>query len=187
MRKAPTPESVRCGPMIEFAGRNGAGRSAFRYAGYRALRFGLWGLGRTPGRARRKGRGGRGSRLGRGVGRRAGRGRGLTPDPPTASPYETSRQEDPASPTPPPRPQAGQEPEALHETASAMPADTRPRSSRVAVVDAARCTGCGACAAICPMGAIAVDAVASIETLRCAGCGLCVEECPQGAITLHRT
>ena len=75
---------------------------------------------------------------------------------------------------------------AIHEKASQMQAGARPRSSLVAVVDTASCAGCGACAAICPMGAIAVDTAASIETFRCAGCGLCVDECPQEAITLKK-
>jgi len=106
----------------------------------------------------------------------------------------------PRTPPPPPSPSGNdqqiealkaqvrtteQELKAINEKASQMQMGAR-RGSLVATVDAARCTGCGACAAICPMEAIAVDATASIETSRCTGCGLCVDECPQEAITLKR-
>ena len=77
-----------------------------------------------------------------------------------------------------------QELKAINENMSQMQMGGRRRSSLVATVDTARCTGCGACAAICPIGAIAVDAAASIETSSCTGCGLCVDECPQEAIAL---
>jgi ferredoxin len=54
----------------------------------------------------------------------------------------------------------------------------------VAQVDAGRCTGCGACVNVCPMGAVSLCGVARVDSTRCAGCGLCVEHCPVGAISV---
>ena len=55
----------------------------------------------------------------------------------------------------------------------------------IARVDAAVCTGCGICEAVCPTGAIAVSETAVIDEDACTGCGICVRECPVGAITLN--
>jgi NAD-dependent dihydropyrimidine dehydrogenase PreA subunit len=50
-------------------------------------------------------------------------------------------------------------------------------------VDGARCTGCGACVDVCPVGAIAlVDGKASVNEESCMGCEACVDVCPEGAI-----
>jgi len=50
-------------------------------------------------------------------------------------------------------------------------------------VDVTRCTGCGACAEVCPVGAIAlVDGKARVDEELCTGCGACVDACPEGAI-----
>ncbi len=52
------------------------------------------------------------------------------------------------------------------------------------VVDPALCTGCGACIAACPAGAITFDGdCARIDADLCTGCGTCVDECPIGAIS----
>jgi Fe-S-cluster-containing hydrogenase component 2 len=50
-------------------------------------------------------------------------------------------------------------------------------------VDAARCTGCGACVEVCPVGAIAlVGGKARVDEETCIGCEACVTTCPEGAI-----
>ena len=46
------------------------------------------------------------------------------------------------------------------------------------VVDAAACTKCMACEAVCPAKAISVDDMPSIDQIACIGCGACVSECP---------
>lgn len=51
-------------------------------------------------------------------------------------------------------------------------------------VEAENCTGCGECAAICQMAAIAVEDVAFVEKDRCIGCGLCVSVCDFDAMRL---
>lgn len=50
-------------------------------------------------------------------------------------------------------------------------------------VDVARCTGCGTCVEVCPVGAIAlIDGKACVEEEPCTGCGVCVDACPEGII-----
>ena len=44
------------------------------------------------------------------------------------------------------------------------------------------CTGCGACAAVCPVGAIRITCTAEIDRAVCIGCGACARNCPMGAI-----
>jgi MinD superfamily P-loop ATPase len=53
-----------------------------------------------------------------------------------------------------------------------------------ALVKAADCNGCGACAGACRFEAIWMDAVAAVNPLRCEGCGVCVRTCPGQAISL---
>lgn len=48
------------------------------------------------------------------------------------------------------------------------------------VTDAAKCTGCGACAPMCPMGSIRADNVAEVAGI-CIKCCACVKGCPTGA------
>ena len=54
----------------------------------------------------------------------------------------------------------------------------------VAVTDAARCTGHGACLAACPFDARALQDGRAQLVNACLGCGLCVEACPEGAIAM---
>jgi len=50
-------------------------------------------------------------------------------------------------------------------------------------VDAALCTGCGACVDECQSGAIAVvEGMAEVDEAACSGCLACVDTCPQGAL-----
>ena len=50
-------------------------------------------------------------------------------------------------------------------------------------IDVTRCTGCGACVEVCPVGAIAlVDGKARVDEKLCTGCRACMDACPEGAI-----
>ena len=51
------------------------------------------------------------------------------------------------------------------------------------IVDKETCVGCGACVAICPVGAISLEDKAHIDADSCIGCGACVNACPVGAIS----
>jgi MinD superfamily P-loop ATPase len=56
-------------------------------------------------------------------------------------------------------------------------------SGHEAVIDPARCTGCGLCASMCRYDAIEPDGdVYRIAPLRCEGCKVCVAFCPEQAI-----
>ncbi|MEA3406650.1 MAG: 4Fe-4S binding protein [Chloroflexota bacterium] len=50
-------------------------------------------------------------------------------------------------------------------------------------VDDERCTGCGTCVDVCPVGAIQlVDGVARIDQEECVECEICLSACPETAI-----
>jgi ferredoxin len=46
------------------------------------------------------------------------------------------------------------------------------------------CTRCGACAAVCPVGAIDPEDSALIDTGKCITCCACIKRCPEGARTM---
>ncbi|MBC7324464.1 MAG: 4Fe-4S binding protein [Moorella sp. (in: Bacteria)] len=57
----------------------------------------------------------------------------------------------------------------------------------VAVVDYARCTGCGTCVERCQFGAVRLEVSldrATVNLQKCFGCGLCETACSNGAITM---
>jgi ferredoxin len=49
------------------------------------------------------------------------------------------------------------------------------------VRDKARCVMCGACAKVCPMGAITMGESVATDAGKCIVCCACVKQCPQGA------
>ncbi|MBN2599286.1 MAG: 4Fe-4S binding protein [Candidatus Thermoplasmatota archaeon] len=51
-------------------------------------------------------------------------------------------------------------------------------------VDKEKCTGCGACVAVCPVEAIKVTEKAEVNEDTCIDCGACVDECPVQALSL---
>jgi len=53
-------------------------------------------------------------------------------------------------------------------------------------IDVERCTGCDACARLCPEGAIRVDAdTYRLDADACTGCRVCVDVCAQRAVTIE--
>lgn len=68
------------------------------------------------------------------------------------------------------------------------PQPDRPGSSVMIQVSRELCTGCGACLAVCPRGALfVVDSCADVDVSLCDACGRCIEACPEGAISFKAT
>ena len=59
-------------------------------------------------------------------------------------------------------------------------------SKRYALPDRTRCVSCGACAAVCPKGAIQVwrGCYAVVDEALCVGCGVCQRTCPADCIAM---
>ncbi len=59
-------------------------------------------------------------------------------------------------------------------------------SKKCAFVPRDDCVSCGACAKVCPKGAISVyrGLYARVDPMLCIGCGRCAAECPAGIISL---
>ena len=57
---------------------------------------------------------------------------------------------------------------------------------KLAFVDKNVCVACGACAGVCPKGAIAIyrGCFAVVDADKCVGCGLCAKTCPAGCIAV---
>lgn len=52
-------------------------------------------------------------------------------------------------------------------------------------IDTLRCTGCGACTYVCPVGVLAVEDMKCRVKEGCISCGECVDACSWQAITLQ--
>ncbi len=50
-------------------------------------------------------------------------------------------------------------------------------------IDAGKCTGCGACISVCPVGAIKVENAVAVVSEECVDCGACIPQCPLEAIS----
>jgi ferredoxin len=51
-------------------------------------------------------------------------------------------------------------------------------------LDSDTCTGCGACADVCPFGALQAGDRVSANAAKCWGCGICRSACPSGSLRL---
>ena len=60
-------------------------------------------------------------------------------------------------------------------------------SKRYAAVDKTMCVACGACEAVCPMGAVKVykGCYAKVQKETCIGCGKCEKVCPANSIHME--
>lgn len=77
----------------------------------------------------------------------------------------------------------------LHLVLGPAVRERRPFSGgRTAVIDPARCTGCGVCVERCRFDAIReASGGLEVDPISCEGCGVCVDLCPEAAAALVRT
>jgi formate hydrogenlyase subunit 6/NADH:ubiquinone oxidoreductase subunit I len=73
-------------------------------------------------------------------------------------------------------------------TKTAQPPVPVPTSHKKMVLHEKKCTGCGACAKVCPADAVNISEnrkykIIDINLANCLYCGLCMEACPEEAIT----
>ena len=59
----------------------------------------------------------------------------------------------------------------------------RPFLGKVPILDAERCTGCGACVDVCMFDAVEFNAKPSFDETRCEACGACIAMCPEDALS----
>jgi electron transfer flavoprotein alpha subunit len=67
-----------------------------------------------------------------------------------------------------------------------MPARKRRKPRRLAIISREGCIGCEQCAAVCPVGAISMDAdgIAVVDAEECIGCKKCVPICPTSVVSM---
>jgi NAD-dependent dihydropyrimidine dehydrogenase PreA subunit len=53
-------------------------------------------------------------------------------------------------------------------------------------IDTTRCTGCGACLYVCPVGVLELEDMKARVNPGCISCGKCVNACAFFAITLEK-
>jgi len=58
------------------------------------------------------------------------------------------------------------------------------KSGSTAIIDNAKCTGCGKCYDVCRFSAIKKEKDIKINPISCEGCGFCSYVCPEAAITM---
>jgi len=59
----------------------------------------------------------------------------------------------------------------------------RPFLGKAPILEAGRCTGCGACVNVCMFGAIELDGKPSFDETRCEACGACIAMCGEDALS----